>query len=121
MRLAKVGLIIFFGVCIRFFGHAQDPVYSQFYASALDLNPALTGVFNGQYRVSLNYRDQWSSVLNSVPFQTTSAATDFRIHVVNDDFFTIGLKAIRDQVGVGHFNQSLGHLSTGFMKRLASP
>lgn len=121
MQLKRTGILICFVVICKMFAGAQDPVFSQYYASALNLNPAMTGVFNGQYRVSLNYRDQWSSVLNSVPFRTISAAADFRVHVVNDDFFTIGLKAIRDEVGIGHFNQSMGHLSTGFMKRLASP
>ena len=121
MKITRLlALIVFILVC-RFSGMAQDPQYSQFYASALDLNPALTGVFNGQYRVALNYRDQWSSILNSVPFRTISAGTDFRINVVNDDFFTIGLKALRDEVGIGNFNQTTGHLSTGYMKRLSSP
>ena len=114
-------LLTLFVLCFSKDVKAQDPVYSQFYTSALDLNPAMTGIFNGQYRVALNYREQWSSILNSVPFRTIGASADFRVHVVNDDFFTIGLKAMRDEVGIGNFSQSMGHLSTGFMKRLSSP
>ncbi|HOA38555.1 MAG TPA: type IX secretion system membrane protein PorP/SprF, partial [Flavihumibacter sp.] len=35
---------------------AQDPHFSQFFASPLTLNPAYTGKFNGTVRVSGNYR-----------------------------------------------------------------
>ena len=37
---------------------AQDIHYSQYYASPLTLNPALTGKFNGYYRATAIYRDQ---------------------------------------------------------------
>lgn len=36
---------------------AQDPIFSQFYASPLRLNPALAGI-SGASRISLNYRAQ---------------------------------------------------------------
>src|SRR5258708_30944847 len=47
---------------------AQDPGFSQFFASPLTLNPALTGKFNGVVRVAGNYRNQWPSINN--PFFT---------------------------------------------------
>ncbi|MES1226414.1 MAG: type IX secretion system membrane protein PorP/SprF, partial [Bacteroidota bacterium] len=41
---------------------AQDPNFSQFFASPLTLNPALTGKFDGVYRVAGNYRNQWPTI-----------------------------------------------------------
>jgi len=41
---------------------AQDPSFSQFFASPLTLNPALTCKFNGDYRAESNYRNQWPDV-----------------------------------------------------------
>ena len=39
-------------VCLTNVVSAQDPSFSQFFASPLTLNPALTGKFNGDLRVS---------------------------------------------------------------------
>lgn len=51
-----------------------DPHFSQYYAHPLWLNPALTGVTDGEYRVSLNAKQQWGSVSNS--FLTGGASFD---------------------------------------------
>lgn len=45
-----------------FTASAQDQHFSMFYASPLTLNPALTGDFNGLYRISGIYRNQWSTL-----------------------------------------------------------
>ena len=97
---------------------AQDPHFSQFYNAPLDLNPALTGIFDGQYRLGINYRDQWSSALSSTPFRTMQASADIRYHVVNEDFFSIGFKLMRDVAGEGNYSQTMAHFSGSFMKQL---
>lgn len=51
-----------------------DPHFSQYYANPLWLNPALTGVIDGEYRVSLNAKQQWGSISNS--FLTAGASFD---------------------------------------------
>ncbi|OAV45491.1 PorP/SprF family type IX secretion system membrane protein [Lewinella sp. 4G2] len=56
---------------------AQDHQFSQFFATPFGLNPALAGLFQGRYRVSLANRAQWGQVLET-PFSTTAFATDFR-------------------------------------------
>jgi type IX secretion system PorP/SprF family membrane protein len=98
---------------------AQDPHYSQFYNAPLDLNPALTGIFEGQYRLGINYRDQWSSALSSTPFKTMQASADIRYHVVNNDFFAIGFKLMRDVAGEGKYAQTFAHFSGSYMKQLS--
>ena len=37
-----------------------DPHFSQYYVYPSWLNPALTGAFDGDYRVSGIYRNQWN-------------------------------------------------------------
>jgi type IX secretion system PorP/SprF family membrane protein len=54
---------------------AQDVHFSQFYESPLTLNPALCGVFNGQVYGSINYRNQYTSVMGSGAGFNTMAAT----------------------------------------------
>lgn len=53
---------------------AQDIHYSQFYNSPLNLNPANTGMFDGNFRFAANQRTQWRSV--TVPFSTFSLSAD---------------------------------------------
>ncbi|OEK07021.1 PorP/SprF family type IX secretion system membrane protein [Roseivirga misakiensis] len=64
-------------ICLSFGIHselkAQDPQFSQFYASPLYLNPALTGSTD-RARVGVNYRNQWPSLTHS--FTTMSAYLD---------------------------------------------
>jgi len=43
-----------------------DPHFTQYYAFPLFLNPALTGVIDGQYRVSGNFRNQWASIATPI-------------------------------------------------------
>ncbi|MFZ9207484.1 MAG: type IX secretion system membrane protein PorP/SprF, partial [Sediminibacterium sp.] len=53
---------------------AQDPHFSQFFASPLTINPALTGKFDGKYRITSNHRNQWPTINNA--FITTTASFD---------------------------------------------
>jgi type IX secretion system PorP/SprF family membrane protein len=65
----KRRFIITMVVCSAFLENAngQAPVFSQYYASALYLNPALAGLEKDTY-LGLNYRSQWSNL--SMPFST---------------------------------------------------
>ena len=61
------------------YSFAQDIHFSQYYASPLTLNPALTGLVNGAFRASFNYRNQWFNIptLNTIaPYQTYQALVD---------------------------------------------
>lgn len=51
-----------------------DPHFSQYYAYPLLLNPALTGVIDGDYRVSVNAKQQWGAIDNS--YLTGAASFD---------------------------------------------
>jgi len=52
----------------------QDIHFSQFNQTPANLNSALTGLFDGYYRFTGNYRSQWQSI--PVPYSTFSAAFD---------------------------------------------
>ena len=45
-------------IVVRFV-QAQDPSFSQFFSSPLNINPALTARINSDWRVISNFRDQW--------------------------------------------------------------
>lgn len=56
---------------------AQDIHYSNFGFSPLNINPALTGIFAGDYRINGSYRSQWRGV--PVSYSTFSGAFDMRL------------------------------------------
>ncbi len=81
------------------FGHAQDIHYSQFYNSPMNINPALTGIFNGDSRVNISLRDQWRGV--PVPWTTVSLSYDRKFYPKNRDngFFAGALLYNYDRQG----------------------
>ena len=85
-------------VCLRCMVPAQDFTFSQFYEQPLLRNPALAGLFTGDIRVSMAYRDQWGSV--TVPFRTTSLSIEHKIPIGNhNDVLTIGSQMSMDGAG----------------------
>jgi type IX secretion system PorP/SprF family membrane protein len=101
------------------FGKAQDPNFSQFFVSPLTLNPALTGKFDGNYRLGLNFRNQWPSINNA--FKTYTASFDASIlknHIPDYDQFGIGVLALTDKSGNGVLQHNYVGLSTAYHKAL---
>ena len=94
--------------------HGQDIHYSQFYNSPLNINPALTGVFNGDVRIIGSVRDQWSQV--PVPYTTFSGNYDQKYYTKNRDkgFFGFGAIFNYDQAGDARFNTSQLNLTGSY-------
>ncbi|MDQ3143153.1 MAG: PorP/SprF family type IX secretion system membrane protein [Bacteroidota bacterium] len=57
----------------------QDIHHSQFYTSPLNVNPALTGIFNGDLRFAANYKNQWFRD-DLVDYLTFTASVDKRFY-----------------------------------------
>lgn len=109
-------IIALFGFGFQIF--AQDPQFIQFYASPLQLNPAMTGVHPGKWRAVANYREQWSSILGSKPFKSLSASFDAKSMVGRGDYFSYGFTVLRDQAGSSNYLRQTGDLSLSYMKQL---
>ncbi|HMI03171.1 MAG TPA: PorP/SprF family type IX secretion system membrane protein [Pedobacter sp.] len=73
MRIKKnhtgVLLMLLFGMS----SYAQDHIYSQFFNAPVYLNPALTGQFDGDIRMNLIYRNQWSGLSGDLSYISASA------------------------------------------------
>ena len=98
---------------------AQDPHFSQFFASPLTLNPAFTGKFDGQWRLAANHRDQWPSIPKA--YVTTSASLDFGIlkdKIPEGDVFGIGISGLSDQSADAALKLNYGSLSMSYHKAL---
>ncbi len=90
--------------CSPLAGRAQDIHFSQFYEAAMLRNPALTGIFSGDYKVGLNYRSQWNSI--SAPFQTILGSGEMRLPVNDEtgDCFSFGMTTTYDRAGTINFS-----------------
>lgn len=103
---------------------AQDPRFSQYNASPLVLNPAMTGLFNGSYRVTAIYRSQWRSILSdeAVPlFRTFSGSYDMRFSGIGqmNDAFGVGAVFLTDKAGEAAFGTNQVNLSFAYHKSLS--
>ena len=112
-------IILSFFILISTLLHAQDPHFSQFFASPLTLNPAFTGKFQGSYRVAGNYRNQWPTINNA--YITTTGSADFHIrenHIPNNDTWGLGGLFYSDNSANGAVKFNYATLSTAYHKGL---
>lgn len=78
---------------------AQDINFSQFYELPLLRNPALAGIYSGDFRATSAFRSQWGSV--TVPYQTTALGTEmkFSIGQNSNDYVSVGMQITNDVAG----------------------
>jgi type IX secretion system PorP/SprF family membrane protein len=96
---------------------AQDIHYSNFGFSPLNMNPALTGVFNGEYRGTANYRNQWSGV--PVSYTTYSGSVDMKMASKQEiPPFRIGAFISHDKAGWSKLANTALYISGSYLKPL---
>lgn len=84
---------------------AQDIHFSQFFEAPLLRNPSLAGIFEGDIRAQMVYRNQWGSV--SIPYQTTSFNFEYKKPVGQSaDFVSMGMQIVYDKAGTTNFTTS---------------
>ena len=116
MRPTIIGLFVFM---LSYHAGAQDPNFSQFFASPLTLNPALTGKFDGMLRVAGNYRNQWPTIFNA--FRTGTVSADFQLlsrQIPLNDQFGMGFTGMYDENGNGVMKNSYYSASLAYHKGL---
>ena len=77
MKKLKKMLSLFCFAGVAIFTRAQDPSFSQFFASPLNINPALTGNINADWRAIANFRNQWLGPAS--PYVTGTISYDRKI------------------------------------------
>lgn len=96
---------------------AQDVHFSQFWASSVGFNPALTGVFEGQFRATAQYRNQW---FMQRAFSTYALSADANLfqNKLNGNAMGVGLQYILETEGKNNFQNTQASLSWAFQKTL---
>ena len=94
---------------------AQDIHFTQFDMAPLVINPAFTGMFDGQVRAGAIYRNQWASV--TVPYVTYGASVDMPLFIErNGDYLAAGLQLYKDQAGDANLSNFTGMVSIAYHK-----
>jgi len=114
---SKYFVFLAFNFCLFTFLKGQDIHFSQYNGSLLNLNPAFTGLFDGDYRVNAIYRSQWQSV--PVPYKTFGFGADmrYRPEKLKSDCIGIGLQFNNDQAGDAFYSTNQIYLSGSYIHK----
>ena len=106
-------LLLGFGSGIYYSASAQDPSFSQFYASPLNISPALAGSGSADWRVITNFRNQ--SIGNQlISLNTTSLSFDGKIikqQYRSSNYVGMGLMVLQDAGLAGAYRNNIAQLS----------
>jgi len=91
-----------------------DPHFSQYYAYPMWLNPALTGVMDGDARLTANFKDQWTGVDNG--YKTGAVSGDFRA----TDKVALGFNIINQSAGTAGYNYLAAYGSMAYQVSLSN-
>lgn len=97
---------------------AQDIHLSHIHASPTYINPAMTGLFNGDMRLIANYRSQWEAFTNG--FQTFLGSADMKLNQgfgLQDDIGA-GIQISSDKAGDLDFSTVSANFTFSYLKAL---
>ena len=95
--------LIFFALLLRgSILFAQDPIFSQFYAAPLQLNPAFAGTAQAPF-IAANYRMQYPSFVSGAAYSTFAISYDQSLNQSNS---SIGISVMTDDAGQGIFKKT---------------
>jgi len=77
MKTMKRNILVLVSLIMMQLLHAQDPNFSQFFSSPLNINPALTANINADWRAISNFRDQWIGPAS--PYVTGTVSFDTKV------------------------------------------
>jgi type IX secretion system PorP/SprF family membrane protein len=94
---------------------AQDPSFSQYFSSPLNINPALTANINSKWRFITNIRDQWIGPAS--PYTTGTASFDISVmedKIPEGSTFGLGGMMMYDQAMRGALKSTYLSLNTSY-------
>jgi len=97
---------------------AQDVHFTQYFASPLFLNPAMTGLMNESFRFAADYRAQWTTVSPN-PYTTGSVSYDMAIlkgKLPEGDALGVGIIGLYDKAGSGGLTSTTAGASLAYHK-----
>jgi type IX secretion system PorP/SprF family membrane protein len=122
-KFRHIIVMVFAVMMIHSSSHAQDPSFSQFFSSPLNINPALTGNINGDWRLMSNFRDEWIGPAS--PYVTGTISYDQKLmqknipNVAEDNILGIGGMLMFDNAMSGIVKSTYASLNLSYSVKLA--
>jgi type IX secretion system PorP/SprF family membrane protein len=104
IKTALLSVVVLAAVCAT----AQEPQFTQFYASPMYLNPAFTGL-TYEHRFTAGYRRQWPGLQRG--FTTFMAGYDYNLADLNSG---IGAMVLQDRAGLANLVTTTGGLNYAY-------
>jgi len=107
--------LLLFALLVGKLTFSQDIHFSQFDGSLLNITPAFTGMFNGDFRASAIYRSQWQSV--PVPYSTISMSGEalLKPRSLQKDMVGVGLTFNNDVAGDARYGTTHIYFSGNYI------
>src|SRR5262245_32708484 len=122
MKRLKNFMVAFVLIAVQ--SHAQDPSFSQFFSSPLNINPALTAAINADWRVISNYRDQWIGPAS--PYITGTVSYDRKMFqkkfpgIEEGNVFGLGGMLMFDKAMAGVVKSSYASMNMSYRVKLSN-
>ena len=123
MKRVKIFTCVFVLIAIQ--AKAQDPSFSQFFSSPLNINPALTANINADWRAIANFRNQWIGPAS--PYITGTISYDakmFQKKIPNVEYdgnvFGLGGMLMYDKAMGGVVKSSYASMDLSYKVKLSS-
>src|SRR5512138_218148 len=121
--MKKLKKILYVVVLISIQTEAQDPSFSQFFSSPLNINPALTANINADWRAIANFRDQWIGPAS--PYVTGTLSYDRKLFQkkipnveYNGNIFGVGGMLMYDRAMAGVVNSTYASANIAYRVKL---
>ena len=111
-------LVVLAALCSPFLALTQDARFTNLNATSQLTNPALTGVIPGAMRVTANYRELYTSVLQGDGYRSYAAGAEFRRRAGTGNYFGIGAQVQRDEAGTSDFQRTQALLSLSYQQQI---
>lgn len=116
IRMKKNIYIWLMGLCGNYL-FSQDIHFSQYNGALLNLSPALTGFFDGDYRVNGIFRKQWQAV--PVPYTTISMSAEGKVNYQKlKNKLAYGILFNHDKAGDAFYTINQLYLSAGYLWKI---
>lgn len=97
-------------------GYTQDVHYSQFNSAAIYQNPANTGLYDGDYRIAANFRNQYKVL--TVGYNSFTLAGDTKLKL-KSDIIGLGAYIQNDKAGDSRYGGNKLSLSLAYIKKVS--
>jgi type IX secretion system PorP/SprF family membrane protein len=124
MKKSKKSVILAAMLVMAVATKAQDPSFSQFFSSPLNINPALTANINADWRAIANFRNQWLGPAS--PYVTGTVSYDRKIfqrkgpneHVPEGNVLGLGGMLMFDRAMAGVAKSTYASLNLSYNVKL---